>query len=123
VSATVCPNCEARNSLTQIVTVEGEGSRDIRFVTKDGRPSIEFGPVEDVDFSTVTEAEEIECSRCNEAWNDADDLTSDASSYREHVCTNDACDWWGANPWQHAIERPGCTGEAVRRLQIGEAAP
>jgi hypothetical protein len=117
--ATVCPNCEAVDSLEQEVTVSYDTTRKVKVISGEAaKPTVTFGEPDRGDFHDVTEQQMISCSKCGEEWDDAKHLLS-AGPY-ERRCTD--CDWWGFVPWQHGVERPECEGTVHRVDEDAEVA-
>lgn len=114
---TVCPNCNAEDTLRQEVSVEFSATRAVKVELKDGNAKVSYGWTGPSDGDEeITTTQMIECSRCKETWEDEKDLLGEKP--HEHRC--DTCDWWGFNPWQHDLERPECGG-AVRDRDALEA--
>jgi hypothetical protein len=109
---TLCPKCGAENSLTQEVELVPKARREVRvsFPTA-GPAAIDYGPLESEDGFPIQSAASIECTRCHEKWEGADDLREGKA--HEYRC--DSCDWWGSAEFQHRLERPDCDGALSSR--------
>jgi hypothetical protein len=117
VSATVCSNCGAKDSIYQEVTVESDASRGVSATIEDGKVKAEYGPVDEVaaGMGEVTGYGDFGCSECSKAWSSLEEAVGVET--REWRCTG--CDWWCFNDWQHAIERPDCDGEIIPASGVG----
>jgi hypothetical protein len=108
--ATVCPSCEAVDSLYQDVELRSSASRKVEAKLVDGKPTIIFGRPDAGIFPEIEDEGEIECGECHETWDNAEALAKGHAV--EWRC--DSCDWWGFNSFQHNIERAACPGSIHR---------
>jgi hypothetical protein len=107
---TVCPNCDAADSLYQEVELRSSASRKVEAKLVGAEPTISFGQPDTGVFPEIEDEHEIECNACHETWDSAEALAK--GHVVEWRCNS--CDWWGFNSFQHNIERVSCTGSIHR---------
>lgn len=104
--ATICPKCGEHDTLEQKVELFPEAVRKVSVRPQSGGVAVDFDKPRHEDSKVILIEHDIECTACRETWDGKKDLVEGRP--REYGC--DSCDWWGANEFQHGIERPDCKG-------------